>query len=265
MTDWVNFAAPTRGARQFAAVACIMACVLAGAKITVAQQGMAYVKAGPAFNLDNTFFNSSDTGWSIAGGVRQPLAGRGPSGFVFIDLGGSFLTVAGDSDARAVPGTFVVNDAFAVVSSTPLADLLEADLVEINRASADAAIGWQRTPEGPGGGLGMMFRMGGRWGHIHGDFHEVTSATTNALIAGLAPGQTATLLEDYSNTDITAGLFTGAGFTFINSDICSAAFGPLGLAIGTEVEVAHDWIDFGNYQDSGFWTGTLLFSFELYR
>lgn len=265
MTDWVNFAAPTRGVRQFAVVAGIVACLLAGTKIAAAQQGMAYVKAGPAFNLDNTFFNSSDTGWSIAGAVRQPLAGRGPAGFVFIDVGGSYLTVAGESDRRGVPGTFVVNDAFGVVSSTPLADLLDADLVEINRASADAAIGWQRTPNGPGGGLGMMFRFGGRWGHIHGDFHEVTSATTNALIAGLGPGQTAALLENYSTTDIFGGLFTGAGVTFINSDICSAAFGPLGVAVGAEVEVAHDWIDFGNYQNSGFWTGTLLFSFELYR
>lgn len=265
MTDWVNFAALRPAARQFAAVAVLLACGLACNQRAQAQVGMAFVKAGPAFNLDNNFFETSNVGWTIAGGVRQPFAARGPGGFLFFDLGGSFLGVSGDADPRPVPGVFVVNDPLGPVSSTPLPDLLNAQLVEIDRGSVDAAIGWQRTPEGPGAGLGMMFRLGGRLGHAHGEFHEVTSATTNALTAGLAPNQTATLLENYSKTDTFGGLFCGAGVTFLNRDICTAAFGRLGMALGAEFEYSHDWIDFGNYEDNGFSTGAALFSFELYR
>ncbi len=263
MTDCLNFARRHRGVNQLAAVAALLASGLLGATSAQAQQGMTFVKTGPAFALDQGFFKSSDTGWSIAGGVRQPLAGRGPDGFVFLDLGGSFLTIAGNAELRPTPGTYVVIGPAGPVSATPLSDLLNAQLVELNRASVDAAMGWQRTPNGPGGGLGMMFRFGGRFGHINGAFREFNSATTDALIAGLAADQTSVLLEDYSNTDTFAGLFFGAGLTLLNTDYYSAAFGPMGVAIGAEVEYSHDWIDFGNYQDSGFSTGAVLFSFEL--
>ncbi len=264
-TSCVNVAVLRAGARQLAAMSVLMASSLVGTASVHAQQGMAFVKTGPVFNLDNGFFSSSDTGWSIAGGVRQPLAARGPNGFIFLDLGGSFLTVAGDSSPRPVPGAFIVNGPVGPVSSTQLPDLLNAQLVEINRASVDAAVGWQRTPNGPGGGLGMMFRFGGRFGHINGSFQERTSATTDALVAGLAPGLTSILRDDYSTGDTFGGLFVGGGFTLLNTSYRSAALGPLGVAIGAEFEYSYDWIDFGNYQASGFSTGAVLFSFSLTR
>jgi len=265
MTDCVNTVAPRQRARQFAAAAALLVGSLILTTTAQAQEGIAFVKSGPVFALDQGFFSSSDTGWSIAGGVRQPFAARGPGGFVFIDLGGSFLTVSGDSNPRPVPGTFVVNGPTGPVSSTSLPDLMNVQLVEINRASVDAAIGWQRTPNGPGGGLGMMFRLGGRYGHINGSFQEKTSPTTDALIAGLAPGQSSVLLDNYSKNDTFAGLFVGGGFTLVNTDYYSQALGRLGVSIGTEVEYSYDWIDFGNYQNSGFSTGAVLFNFALTR
>lgn len=265
MTDWVNFAGQRPSAKQFAMMAVLLACGLACSTQAQAQVGMAYVKAGPAFGLDNNFFESTNVGWTIAGGVRQPFAARGPGGFLFIDLGGSYLGVSGDADPRPTPGVFTVNGPLGPVSSTPLPDLLDAQLIQIDRGSVDTAIGWQRTPNGPGGGVGFMFRLGGRLGHVHGEFHEAPSATTEALIAGLAPNQTASLLENYSKTDTFGGLFCGAGVNFMNRDIRTAAFGPLGMALGAEFEYSHDWIDFGNYESNGFSTGAAMFSFELFR
>lgn len=265
MVDWANFAGWRRNVLHgLCGTAAILWCLIAP-RAAVAQQGAAFFKAGPAFALNNAFYENTNLGWSTAGGYRQPFAGRGAAGFVFIDLGGSYLSITGEGNTEDVPGAFVVTDAFGASTSTPVANLVDVTVRDLRRASVDTAIGWQATPGGPGGGLGAMFRFGGRFGHLHARVNEVTTATTNALIAGVPAGSTFTLLKNYSKTDTFGGLFCGGGVTLTNRSFQTLALGRIGVAVGAEFEYSYDWIDLGNLEDAGLAAGAALFSIEFFR
>jgi len=227
-----------------------------------AQVPEVYIKSGPVFQLDDGFFSDTNVGWSIAGGMRQPLRPVYQPSYFFVDIGGSFLSASGEDDPVITPATIQISNAFGG-QSFAVPNALSTQLIQLRRGSFDAAIGWTQNPSD--GVLHSWIRGGGRVGHIHGVFTDATTPAAQAIINMAMPGDTVTVEADYDKTFTFGGLFFGGGTTVTTTAIDTLAFGPIYVAFGAEGEFAVDWIDFENFGDNELVTASLLFNLTLSR
>lgn len=247
------------------------AIALSVATAAQAQTPSAYLKSGPVFSIANGPFESTNLGWSIASGLRQPILPPFGGGYVFCDIGGSYLSVTGRDEGQPTAGNLLIisPDPFVPPAPVPLDNLVEAELREIRRGSFDVAIGFHGNPPRFNAATGSLFqwmvRGGGRVGHIHGVFRERLSAEAQAQIAMLPPGFGFDATPNFSKNDTFGGMFVGFGSGITFASVDTLVFGPLDITLGTEAEFSYDWIDFRNYQDTGLGTAALLFNITISR
>ena len=207
-----------------------------------------YFGAGPTIPLGNDPFTSHrDAGVSIQGGARQALT-YDPHEFLFFDLGGSFLSVRGQRSG-VIPAALkntVTN------TSTPIQNAYDTTLLNIRRASVDAALGGYFNPLGYFGirpdVIRAMVRGGGRIGSAYGRFHETpTTDLINAVNLARALGESVSVGQIINKTDTFEGLFIGGGLDFIVTEP-NPRFGnrPF-LTLGANAEYSHDWINFRHF------------------
>ncbi len=253
--------------RALVAVA-LLAFPLAAIAPATAQTPSVFVRSGPVLSTDEGFFNDTDVGWSIQGGTRQPIARPSQAGYLFLDLGGSFLAINGDDDPILTPGNVNIISAGAV-QIVHLNDLFSTRLRQLRRASVDVAVGWHHNPPRRNGVTGSLLqftvRGGGRFGHMHGKFTSEATPSLNAVLAGLQAGETAIITSDFSKNDTFGGLFGGAGVAVKTRRVCTRALGALDVSWGIDAEFSFDWIDFKNFEDDGLGTAAILLNWSVSR
>ncbi len=233
-----------------------------------AQTPSVLVRSGPVLATDEGFFNDTDVGWSIQVVTRQPIARPGETGYLFLDLGGSFMAINGDDDPIITSGNVNILRSGAV-QVVRLDDLLSTRLRQLRRASVDMAIGWHHNPPGRNSRTGSLLQLtvrgGGRFGHMHGKFTSEATPSLNAVLAGLQQGDIVSVSSDFSKNDTFGGLFGGVGMAVNTRRVCTRALGALDVSWGVDAEFAFDWIDFKNFEDDGLGTAAILLNWSVSR
>lgn len=233
-----------------------------------AQTPSVLVRSGPVLSTDAGFFNDTDVGWSIQVVTRQPIARPGEVGYLFLDLGGSFMAINGDDDPIITPGNVNILSGNSV-QVVRVNDLLSTRLRQLRRASVDMAVGWHHNPPGRNSRTGSLLQLtvrgGGRFGHMHGKFTSEATPSLNAVLAGLQQGDVASISSDFSKNDTFGGLFGGVGMAVNTHQICTRALGALEVSWGVDAEFAFDWIDFKNFEDDMLGTAAILLNWSVSR
>jgi len=224
-----------------------------------AQSLESFVKAGPVFAVDNGFFANTNTGWTITGGLRQPITPSREPSYLFVDLGGSYLSLTGSDHPVVTAGAVqVFSPITGQAQTTAVSDLQFTELREIRRASLDAAIGWTTNPSNSV--VHTWVRGGGRYGHIHGLFNSRNTATTNNLIQNAQPGSAVSVLSNFDKNDTFGGLFVSGGIDATLTEIDSLALGNIFVSVGVDGEFGVDWIDFDGFGDDQILTAAVRFT-----
>jgi len=208
-----------------------------------------YFKAGVASAIGSDLIETGrDAGYAISGGIRQPLGPDLLNPRYFFDVGGGYLSVFGDT-TRITTARQTTN----LGVTTAINQLTTMD--EVRRGSAHLALGrfWGdwcddrgRDPQ-----VRLALRVGGRFGHIRGSFHDTPL---------VAPPAGATIEVDYGKTDTFGGLFVGGEAVLLERQY---AFGRCKWTL--EGEVANDWVDFERFHSGSLVTASVLVGFMLSR
>lgn len=211
-----------------------------------------YFKLGLTAVLGDGFLDeNSQTSYTISMGGRQPL-GPGLGGRrLFFDVGGSYLSAEGET-TRNVNGNQVNT---ATNTSMIIPDAFRVTLEEVRRSGAHAGVGYyfgsllDDRSEDPQARLGLV--VGGRLSHIHGVFNAQQLVT---------PPAGSTIRQLNSKSDMAGGIYVDLEALVLKR---SSPLGDLQWTI--DGEFAHDWIDFGNFENRGLATASLLFGLMVVR
>jgi hypothetical protein len=208
-----------------------------------------YLKAGVASAIGSDLLETGrDAGYAISGGIRQPFGPDLLGPRYFFDVGGGYLSAFGET-TRITTATQTTN--LGVVSTINQRTTLD----EVQRGSAHLALGrfwgdWRddrnRDPQ-----IRLALRIGGRLGHIRGQFDDAPL---------VAPPAGATLADNYSKTDTFGGLFLGGEAVLLERQY---AFGECKWTL--EGELANDWVDFERFHHGSFVTAAVLVGFMVSR
>jgi hypothetical protein len=220
-----------------------------------------YLKAGPTFVLGKDLLAEQlDTGYSINGGVRQPIgSGLGGNNF-FLDLGGSYLSAFGEQ-IRTIPGEEFDTDPVQNVSLGIVDDAFNLKLTEVRRGGVHCGLGYYWGPSIDNRCNDPQVRfatiLGGRLSHIHGVFETdqiifppVDSSGDGDVIVPRPPPN--------SHTDTSGGLYVNTQVILLRRN---AGRGIMQFTI--DGEFAHDWINLDGFKSGGLGTASILFGFLL--
>lgn len=207
-----------------------------------------YFRAGPAISIgDHPFATRQTPGVNIQGGWRQRL-GCDPCDFLFVELGGSFMSVRGQR-TEITPG-FVAST--VTNQSVNLPDLFSSTILDVRRAAFDVGFGGYFHPlaawREPNRRLRATARGGTRFGTVYGRFHDVLTASGNAAIAQFGPAPSVRGL--YSKTDTFIGLFGAGGVELILTEPDPRLRPRPFWTLGCEAEYSYDWINFRQFSKS---------------
>ena len=218
-----------------------------------------YFKAGITHVLGDGFLDEdSQVSYMISLGGRQAL-GPGLGGRrLFFDVGGSYLSALGET-TRNVRGNQVVTQN-NVQTVTIVDNAYSVTLEEIRRVGGHAGLGFyfgdmldDRCAD-PQLRFGMV--VGGRLSHIHGVFNSQQLIPPPVVV----PPATSTSTALNAKNDTAGGMYVDLEALLLKRN------SPLGdLQWTVDLEFAHDWIDFSNFEQRGLATGALLFGFTLMR
>jgi hypothetical protein len=217
-----------------------------------------YLKAGPTLPFDEGMFaGGADGGWMITGGVRQRLGPELANSHFFFEMGGSYMSARGDL-VQITPGEVVLSNG---TTSIPFDEFASTRLTEVRRGGAHMAVGWiLGSPLAPASSMDrgiFAVRFGGRLSHVRGEFEDTILPDPQME---LTDNLGSTAKRGYGQTDTVGGLYLGMEMLLIQRDV---SLGDLRLTIDTEL--AHDWIDFKNFEDAGLGTASILCGFSIAR
>jgi len=213
-----------------------------------------YLKSGVSLALgDGMLEGDQSAGYTIAGGMRQPLPNGIAGDKVFIDLGGSYLSVFGQTN-RVTAGSV-----FNVITQTTTidADAFASTLKEFQRATVHTAIGyyWGSPVDERNGGWDMRLatRFGGRAGQMRGRFDEVLDPALDLPTLRVTP--------THAKTDVSGGLFLGVEAIVLRQ---ATPYGTVQWTLDSEF--ANDWVSFEGFKtDSNTATASIMLGFMLSR
>lgn len=215
-----------------------------------------YFKSGVNFVLGKGLLaDSQETGYSIVGGVRQPI-GRGlGSTNAFIDFGGSYLSAFGTL-TREVVGEEFSPSLVPGNPPTPVGPVdVNATLDEVRRAGVHCGWGcyWGPSLDDRCSDPQLRFTttVGGRLSHVRGSFVETP-------VAAIPPQNFFT--TSITKTDTAGGLYWNTQAILLRR---SSALGDMQWTL--DGEFAHDWVDFSRFEKRGLGTASVLFGFLLTR
>jgi hypothetical protein len=207
-----------------------------------------YLRAGTAALLSGGILDENQTpGYTISGGYRQPFGPFAPEN-LFLDLGGSYMSVFGETQ-RFVSGRQVDFNGDVTITN----NFFFSTLNEVQRSSVHLALGWYwgdpidspaNDPQ-----YRLATRIGGRAGSVRGKFTDVEDTT---LFGDATPF--------YEKTDVFGGVLLGAEaiLLFQRGQNCD-------VKMTLDAEFANDWISFTNYTSGNLTTASLTLGFMLSR
>ena len=215
-----------------------------------------YIKVGPTFVLGKDLLSEQlSTGYSIIGGVRQPIGPGLGRANIFFDLGGSYLSAFGEQ-TRSFPGEEFDTDPFTPVSLGIVDDAFNFTLTEIRRAGVHCGLGWYWGPSidnrcnDPQGRFATI--LGGRLSHIHGVFD-----TSQIVFPPVDPdGDVIEPRASFGHTDTSGGLYVNTQAILLRRHTNRGI-----MQLTVDGEFAHDWINFAGFDSGGLGTASILFGF----
>jgi hypothetical protein len=210
---------------------------------------------GGAFVLNKGVLDTTNNGYTISGGFRQPLGPAAPPN-TFFDLGLSYLAAYGNT-TRLLPATFVYTNAFTgdIIETRFVADAFRVTLDEVRRAGVHAALGWywgepfdnvSTDPQ-----LRVALRAGGRWGHIHGSSDGPDVLLIHPFDNNAATNDAA--LVSHDQNDNTAGVFIGVESILLYRP---SRLGDVKLTL--DAEFANDWVNFTGFESGNLTTASIM-------
>jgi hypothetical protein len=219
-----------------------------------------YFKAGVAMPLAHGILENQDTGYTIAGGYRQPFGPEIAGDRVFFDLGLTYLNAFGEN-TQFIPERRITSVFGSVTNVETLADRRLATLHELRCTSLDAALGWYWGPpldnRNADPQLRIATRLGGRVGHARGRFIEEQLPVD--LINNATTVQTL-LVDPYERTDMFGGLFVGTEAILLQRQY---AIGHIQWTL--DGQYANNWIDIGNRWEGSLGMASVMMGFMLSR
>jgi hypothetical protein len=223
-----------------------------------------YLKAGPTFVLGKDLLAEQlDTGYSINGGVRQPIgSGLGGNNF-FLDLGGSYLSAFGEQ-IRTIPGEEFDTNTIPNAPNVSLGivdDAFNLKLTEVRRGGVHCGLGYYWGPSIDNHCNDPQVRfatiLGGRLSHIHGVF--ATDQINQIRFPPVNPpgnGDVIVPRPSDSRTDTSGGLYVNTQVILLRRN---AGCGIMQFTV--DGEFAHDWINLDGFKSGGLGTASILFGF----
>jgi hypothetical protein len=235
-------------------------------------QGLEFtLRSGAVFPLGHgTLERNMDAGWKLEGSLVQPWWEH-PLGWTgFVEIGAGLTFWSGDDGRISTSGTF---------RSSPTEEPLFLEDFQRTRAERIvnryglAAIGATWYPAGlnPEGESRWRIttRLGARLGSARGQFDRDPSpalrdAVDEAINAGADP-QEFEVDSDVNHSDVSVGLFGSLAVGATYHDVWLGGWHLGDVKLQFEVELGHDWIDFGDFNksDSGLGSVGALFTLGL--
>jgi hypothetical protein len=219
-----------------------------------------YFKAGVAMPLGGGILENQDTGYTIAGGYRQPFGPEIAGDRAFFDLGLTYLNAFGEN-TQFISERRITSVFGSVTDVETFTDRRLATLHELRCSSLDAALGWYWGPpldnRNADPQLRIATRLGGRVGHARGHFIEEQLPVD--LINNATTVQTL-LTDPYERTDTFGGLFVGTEAILLQRQY---AIGHIQWTL--DGQYANNWIDIGGGWDGSLATASVMLGFMLSR
>lgn len=213
-----------------------------------------YLKSGVVLALgDGMLEGDQSPGYTISGGMRQPLAAGIAGDNVFVDLGGSYLSAFGQT-VRTTTGNVTITGQSTIIGTTDNA--FRSTLTELQRSTVHTALGyyWGSPVDERNGGwdVRLATRFGGRVGSMRGVFDEVRL---------VVPAAGTTLSPSHAKTDLSGGLFLGVEAILLRQ---ASRYGTFQWTL--DGEFANDWVSFEGFKtSSNLGTASIMLGFMLSR
>lgn len=232
-----------------------------------------FIKGGAVFSLGDGFFEKKiGTGWTVQMGLRQPLLRPADRPWVlFAEYGAGYTANPGLSRRPVTTSgiAFFPNDNHVHV----IADFYDTQLVELQRAFVQGAMGWYYYPEFANKPGERLFHVNARLGLRAGGMRTIYANSVQLGLRstweihagpnghGHSPNE-AQYFPDAKEPELffsTFGSF-GIGMTNFDAKLFGRKFAD--VTFGAEIEIGHEWFDAGAYGhgDPGFGSYTPMLS-----